>query len=52
MATNPVRVLIEIDVVDDCTQYREGKLSLSQACKDELVSRIADYGTMVYISEL
>lgn len=52
MATNPVRVIIELDVADDCLTHYEGVRHLSPECKDEIVSRVSDYATMVYISEV
>lgn len=52
MATNPVRVIIELDVAEECISYRDGVRRLSDACKDELVTRISGYATMIYVSEV
>lgn len=48
--TNPVRVLIELDLVPECTSYREGVVDISDDCKDEIVAKLSDHASMVYIT--
>jgi hypothetical protein len=46
-----VRVIIEIEPVDECASTYANS-GLTDECRDEIVSRLADYASMIYVSRV